>query len=254
MAMHSRRTGFTLIELLVVIAIIAILAAILFPVFARAREKARQASCTSNVKQLATAMMMYVQDYDEVLPDLLMGRDTGVSSQYKSWMACIMPYVANSQVFVCPSAVGWANSNISSYAGIIHGGYGGVREVLGYAGGLGYNSADWGGDLDKDSPGYGQPIADMESPAEVIMIIDSTYWTCQRSYWERTDNTGTPTAGLAAKYNNAYYTVDSRHNDMANAAFADGHVKSLPRGVQACPRPHSNPIAGAGPWRYYHFH
>ncbi|PJB63475.1 MAG: hypothetical protein CO095_16425, partial [Armatimonadetes bacterium CG_4_9_14_3_um_filter_58_7] len=64
----SNRSGFTLIELLVVIAIISILAAILFPVFAKAREKARTASCQSNLKQLSTAMLMYVQDYDEVHP------------------------------------------------------------------------------------------------------------------------------------------------------------------------------------------
>ena len=65
---HRQREGFTLIELLVVIAIIAILAAILFPVFAQAREKARQTSCTSNLKQQGTAMMMYAQDYDESYP------------------------------------------------------------------------------------------------------------------------------------------------------------------------------------------
>ena len=87
-----RRTGFTLIELLVVIAIIAILAAILFPVFARAREKARQASCLSNVKQQGVAVMMYVQDYDEAFPIDLYG-----------WVVALRPYTKNEQIWVCPS-------------------------------------------------------------------------------------------------------------------------------------------------------
>ncbi len=254
--MGVRRTGFTLIELLVVIAIIAILAAILFPVFARAREKARQSSCTSNLKQLGTAMMMYVQDYDEVLPDLLMGRDSSPNSaDWYAWTAVIMPYVSNGQVFVCPSARGWTKSTPGA-SGAIQGGYGAVREVLGYNGSLGYadDPAGWGTDTNKDAPGHGQPIAEMEAPAEVIVIVDATYWNCQRSFWERTDNVKTPTPELARKYNGAYYTVDSRHNGQANAAFADGHVKSLPQGIQACPRAHSNVMAGAGPWRYYHFH
>ena len=92
-----RRQGFTLIELLVVIAIIAILAAILFPVFARAREKARQASCQSNLKQIALALLMYVQDYDETLPSHCYGAaDT-------CWARKISPYVKNDQLAVCPS-------------------------------------------------------------------------------------------------------------------------------------------------------
>ena len=86
------RRGFTLIELLVVIAIIAILAAILFPVFAKAREKARQSSCLSNVKQLGLAMMQYAQDYDERLP---MYADGGY--RY-NWDVAIEPYLKNSQV------------------------------------------------------------------------------------------------------------------------------------------------------------
>ena len=99
------RKGFTLIELLVVIAIIAILAAILFPVFARAREKARQTSCLSNLKQLGLAFAMYIQDYDERWP--IMYWDSSNSCwqpQGIYWGGEIAPYVKNSQIFICPSA------------------------------------------------------------------------------------------------------------------------------------------------------
>ncbi|MFP3902987.1 MAG: DUF1559 domain-containing protein, partial [Armatimonadota bacterium] len=99
-----RGRGFTLIELLVVIAIIAILAAILFPVFARAREKARQTACLSNVKQLGLAMHMYIQDYDEKFP----GRAATThyppwDHPWSYWYKVIEPYVKNEQLFVCPS-------------------------------------------------------------------------------------------------------------------------------------------------------
>ena len=93
------RRGFTLIELLVVIAIIAILAAILFPVFAKAREKARQSSCLSNVKQLALAVMSYTQDYDEMLPASYKYNSPGATY----WSETILPYIKNSQIFKCPS-------------------------------------------------------------------------------------------------------------------------------------------------------
>jgi len=107
--MHSRK-GFTLIELLVVIAIIAILAAILFPVFAQARAKARQASCISNVKQMSLAFMMYVQDYDETFPFWNWGDSNGLSgtrtpNHFESfWVNAIYPYVKNGGVYACPSS------------------------------------------------------------------------------------------------------------------------------------------------------
>ncbi len=107
-----RKSGFTLIELLVVIAIIAILAAILFPVFARAREKARQTTCTSNLKQLALGMLMYVQDYDEKFPGQNIAHYPGGPTAYPNDACCVErniyihiigPYIKNRQLGLCPS-------------------------------------------------------------------------------------------------------------------------------------------------------
>ncbi len=95
--------GFTLIELLVVIAIIAILAAILFPVFAKAREKARQITCLSNEKQINLGMMQYVQDFDEAMPDSTVTTNIYDSSQpHYSWAYVVYPYVKSKNVWVCP--------------------------------------------------------------------------------------------------------------------------------------------------------
>jgi prepilin-type N-terminal cleavage/methylation domain-containing protein/prepilin-type processing-associated H-X9-DG protein len=105
--MHPRlRGGFTLIELLVVIAIIAILAAILFPVFAQARDKARSVSCLSNTKQLGLGLMMYMQDYDEVVVLRYQAcPSTGPTSETQLlWPGLLQPYIKNQQIFVCPSS------------------------------------------------------------------------------------------------------------------------------------------------------
>jgi prepilin-type N-terminal cleavage/methylation domain-containing protein/prepilin-type processing-associated H-X9-DG protein len=98
---HRRNTGFTLIELLVVIAIIAILAAILFPVFAQAREKARQTSCLSNTRQYATAALMYVQDYDETFP-FEANWEAGANC-VSTFYQLVHPYVKNNNIIQCPT-------------------------------------------------------------------------------------------------------------------------------------------------------
>src|SRR5256714_11050862 len=98
----KRRIGFTLIELLVVIAIIAILAAILFPVFAQAREKARATSCLSNTKQLGLATYMYVQDYDETYA-LNLYLTNPATGEITTFIDAHIPYIKNQQIYVCPS-------------------------------------------------------------------------------------------------------------------------------------------------------
>jgi prepilin-type N-terminal cleavage/methylation domain-containing protein len=111
MVVAHRRTGFTLIELLVVIAIIAILAAILFPVFASARESARQTRCLSNGKQLGTAMLMYAQDYDERLPIVGSAIEPGTlldgvkknGQPFNGWSLVMLPYIKSRDLFRCPS-------------------------------------------------------------------------------------------------------------------------------------------------------
>jgi len=107
------RKGFTLIELLVVIAIIAILAAILFPVFARAREKARQASCQSNLKQMALGVLMYAQDYDEGLPVGVRTTESTPASLW--WYDIVQPYVKNQQILACPSQPKSLNNGTLGY-------------------------------------------------------------------------------------------------------------------------------------------
>jgi prepilin-type N-terminal cleavage/methylation domain-containing protein/prepilin-type processing-associated H-X9-DG protein len=196
----STRRGFTLIELLVVIAIIAILAAILFPVFARAREKARQSACLSNAKQIGTALMMYVQDYDEAMPQYLVlsGRSAqpdlpDIGYDFTVWHDRLHPYVMNWQVYLCPSGGGYRGS---------------AREYMGsYAGNYRYVFSHW-----EDWVNY---LADFERPAETYAILEGT------SYITRYD------PGIPSSSGGYWGQLDSRHNNQQNVLFLDGHAKSL---------------------------
>lgn len=185
---NLRKAGFTLIELLVVIAIIAILAAILFPVFAKAREKARQASCLANVKQLALACLQYSQDYDE---RMVPSYDGSALSQI--WNQMLQPYLKNTQILQCPS---------NSYAG--------HTACLGTSCSYGWNysylTSNFGG-----GSGYsrgGIPIGSITMPAETIMLGDS----------------GNNTLGYVIA-NNGGYAPTGIHNNGDNYAFCDGHGK-----------------------------
>jgi prepilin-type N-terminal cleavage/methylation domain-containing protein/prepilin-type processing-associated H-X9-DG protein len=220
-----RRKGFTLIELLVVIAIIAILAAILFPVFAQAREKARQTSCSSNLKQLALGELMYAQDYDERLP--IRWAVTPAGNIYIPDL--LYPYIKNAQLFECPS---WSSSRSDLFMGLplttprplpavalSYGWLGGAPshfgspcQVCGRTCSQNYHIHD----------GYrGVKLATIEAPANQVMIHELKDVLCPDRDALSADTGGHQFEKFSTDPNRAY------HNGQANYAFADGHVKSL---------------------------
>lgn len=215
------RRGFTLIELLVVIAIIAILAAILFPVFAQARENARRTSCLSNVRQSGTAMIMYTQDYDETTPAVVHlggGNDN-------DFYGVLQPYVKNIQMFYCPDRTEWTLNSGNDCSGQT---INPQNRCIGY----GYN---WGpnsgirtgmvGNRVKFSGGYIEPgviIAQMTAPAELMVYGDTgdnpRYTICSNYIFQYYAPGG---------YNVVSRNADLRHGGNLNINFADGHAKSM---------------------------
>jgi len=200
-----RRSGFTLIELLVVIAIIAILAAILFPVFARAREKARQTSCLSNVKQLVLGTMMYVQDYDERFFDDLYIPGAPYACGPPCYNQCwwrfkVQPYVKNFQMMSCPSgqALDWSSYYVQGQ------------------GNYGYNT--W---LANQS--YGS----IPAPAGRILISDTRHWAIPACWPQNVAYPNQPAyvqCGASSNPGNMNENA-TRHNGGSNIGFADGHAK-----------------------------
>ncbi|NLJ35798.1 MAG: DUF1559 domain-containing protein [candidate division WS1 bacterium] len=204
----SKKTGFTLIELLVVIAIIAILAAILFPVFARARAKARQTTCLSNLKNLALAHHMYTQDFDETFPMCYMysfgspvlNEFDGNARLWVYWLDSVKPYVMNKDVYKCPET----KEDWCSFARNIE---------LGY-----YNIYAVDPTPRTDRKYLGVSLSNIKKPAEFMMIADRPNWSW--SYYHMWNGIWTNPA-------NPYYEQFwlDRHNGGMNAAFVDGHAK-----------------------------
>ena len=190
----QRHSGFTLIELLVVIAIIAILAAILFPVFARAREKARQTGCLNNVKQLALGMQMYVNDNDGGLPSYRMG---GGSLSGVKWQHMLEPYLKNAQIQLCPSGdktYGSGSVTLSHY---------------------GWNYNYLSGHYSATSS-RAKIIDEVTAPAETICIGEKVAGGLGGVLYSPSQTTLWPG-----------YNAPDVHSGGSNFAFCDGHAKWL---------------------------
>jgi len=212
--MHERR-GFTLIELLVVIAIIAILAAILFPVFARAREKARQSSCLSNVKQINMGVMMYTQDYDETFPLGFVNRPS-FADRY-TWPGAVFPYINNRQVFDCPS---------QRLRCVEHPEFG-----VYYKGSRSYGMNAY------LCPTSSPPtLGDIDAPAEIVTIGDMTPNVAWLTWQMFPPSNGMRQDALDGSENKSWdhdtpgeysFNFCVRHNGQGNVGYADGHAKSM---------------------------
>jgi prepilin-type N-terminal cleavage/methylation domain-containing protein/prepilin-type processing-associated H-X9-DG protein len=203
-----RRRGFTLIELLVVIAIIAILAAILFPVFAKAREKARTSSCQSNLKQISVAFQQYTQDYDEKHPYGYTWNGPGAS-----WVTVLNPYLKSQQVFVCPSDTATANG----------------QQLVPFPCSYGANENICRSD---QAGSVGLALAALPNPAGTVLVTDTgtrPVIGADPTTWAICTGGAMPfvLASPTCRFPDWWAAPSPRHMGLTNVMFADAHVKAM---------------------------
>ncbi|MBC7807271.1 MAG: DUF1559 domain-containing protein [Akkermansiaceae bacterium] len=215
-ATPCKHSAFTLIELLVVIAIIAILAAILFPVFAQAREKARQTSCLSNCKQVGLGMLQYLQDSDETFPRAWYIDNTPSDPvlRYK-WVDGIAPYVKNEAMFTCPSDDDGSGGN-KPYKFRDGQNYGSYAMNATY-----YDTSD------NATPPYEQPLAALPVPSRTIWVLESANTGLANNFEiEWADVASHPEITRGPNGFRVLRNIAERHQGTTNILWCDGHAKA----------------------------
>jgi prepilin-type N-terminal cleavage/methylation domain-containing protein/prepilin-type processing-associated H-X9-DG protein len=234
MQMHSatpgKSRGFTLIELLVVIAIIAILAAILFPVFAQAREKARQTSCLSNVKQLGLAVQMYAQDYDESLvmntrqyplPWNSNNPPGQTGDYYGMWAKNLFPYTKNADILRCASGTNEDVRTIYDVGGSPTNPIGALKVPFARALGANENIVKSGGNINDQWQVTPIPLAAVGKPADLPIIAD-----CAFTIWPDIDRVMNPNSKPNPWSEVKVHPEWARHSGSgSNVIYGDGHAK-----------------------------
>lgn len=231
---NKAKRGFTLIELLVVIAIIAILAAVLLPVFAKAREKARQATCVSNEKQIGMALLQYVQDYDEVMPQSWFGPPISdgpsdpATGRYK-WMDAVYPYIKSTAVFSCPSDPASASHPYIFYRNLTapsDQNYGTYRANFAYYSGKNVYTPPFS-DFNRSTM-----VAAIVQPADTIWVVEGD--SDQHIYdmsWNGPDQTPVITQDTPPRLQNMVDAknqhITAHHTNLTNVLWCDGHVKAV---------------------------
>ncbi|MFO7945408.1 MAG: DUF1559 domain-containing protein, partial [Armatimonadota bacterium] len=208
-----------------VIAIIAILAAILFPVFARAREKARQSSCLSNTKQIGLALMMYIQDFDETFPGFRWDMDgDGSSKRCHGWYDSLKPYTKNEQIFICPSGkyeATYCRSGLPNAEGffgrVMPCSYGVAQNSSAFVSGTGGRHSPW------NYTPPGPILAAIDAPSETIAMFEST-----SDYMGRVEFIGFNEDGsvIPMDERGRVGRIHYRHNGQMNILYCDGHAKT----------------------------
>jgi prepilin-type N-terminal cleavage/methylation domain-containing protein/prepilin-type processing-associated H-X9-DG protein len=213
--MGSRREGFTLVEVIVTVAVIGILAAILLPVFASARERGRQSRCATNLRQIGAAFDLYTEDWDGTFPPLYYLRNDGGRLQEVTWKAQLFPYIGINGLYLCPSSQWWGDRYYAEHPEVPPPSYAANQMALSH------REKDYGGDapflLSRSTE---RSVGDIRNPSETVLVFETQLPNNDYLWWPRGSS---PFAPIGRGHG-----LFRLHGTQSNFLMVDGRVKALP--------------------------